>query len=257
MPPEAEVEDVQDEQAPSQEENARLQTELAAARAEADRYRQRYEGEAAKTAQAERLAAIEEAGKYTAEEQAELDEYGEVDPKGVRAQEIREAAQRRREAALLEAGAASRSAPAPTPDFGTSMDTLMGGAAWRETIRDPAYAEWFGAQPASLRQAVEAGDVAASVRAITLFDASRTKEGDTVRRADPRLDGARNAPGDLRIRSTQTRSGRATARGPEIDEDDYMAGWDYAGKDFEDDYRMLDPSRRAGLNEAVRERHGR
>ena len=261
MPPLEDDYDANEHEDSSQEENERLRAQLATAQAEADRYRQRYEGEAAKTAEAERLAALREAGQLTDEEQKALHDYGEIDPKGRKAMEALEAKRAREQAALLEVNAASRaSAPAPNTSFGSSMDAVMGGTGWRDTIKEGAYAEWFATQPADLRASVEAGDVSASVRAITLFEASRntTRESDDVRRVDPRLDGARNTPsGDMRIRSSQTRSGRATSRVGEIDEDDYMAGWDYAGKDFEDDYRMLAPANSAERIDRTRERIGR
>ena len=231
-----------DEDRKGQSDVERLEAELAAARAEAQRYKGAYEKGQAVAAEAARRAKVDEAGRLTAEEQDALDKFGEVDPSGKAAMEAVEAARRRREEAMLEAGAGGTAADTGAAmDFDGKLTRLMGSTEWRATLKSPEYADWFARQPGDIQALGREEDPASAARVLTLYDASKGDAGMSGR-DDPRLEGARNAPGGrgLVIGGTRPVSGRGQ-QDVEIDENDYMAGWNYAGEEFEDNYRMLDP----------------
>ena len=236
----------------------RLQAELDAAKAEASRYRGAYEKGRAAAAEVERRAALDKAGALTEEEQAALDRFAELDPSGRKALEALDASRRRREAALLDAGAGAAPAPAVAEDFDTQVTRQM-GPGWRATLQSDAYAAWYHAQGPDVHALAEREDPASAVRVLSLYEASRKGDGDmggNGRGEDPRLAGARTAPGGRGLRISQTRSAFAS-QDDEWDEEDYMAGWHYAGKEFEDNYRMLNPSRSHERLEHVRGRASR
>ena len=244
----------------TQTEVERLQAELEAARAEASRYRGAYEQGRAKAAEAERRAALDKAGELTEEEKAALDKFGEVDPSGRKALDALDAARRRREAALLDAGS-GQPAASGGGDFDAEVTRLMGTASWRETLRSTEYAEWYERQAPELKAIARSEDPASAVRVLTLYESEKKGGGDVGGNGrggedDPRLAGAGNAPGGRGLRISQTRNLRAQAD-DEWDEEDYMAGWNYAGKEFEDNYRMLSPDRSGDRLARVRDRVGR
>ena len=227
------------------EEVERLKRELAESQAQANRYRSAYEGSKAREAEAARQAKIEQAGALTDEEKEALETYAAVDPKGKQAIDALQSSMRRRELAMLEAGVAAAGGGADDGrerSFDDSVTAAMGSADWLDTVKTPEYHTWFYAQPKAVRDlAADTANPGGAVRVLSMYESHRNGGG-KVPPADPRLEGARNAPGGGGLRISQTR-GLDTRSGSddEIDEESYEDGWNYAGRMFEDNYRMLHP----------------
>lgn len=229
----------------------RLEQELAAARAEATRYRGAHQQAQARQHQAERVAAIRKAGELTAEEQAAVDRLNDVDPTGKAAMDAINAANERRQLAMLDAGAGAEASPSGG-SFNDAVTRSMGSADWEQTVKSTDYARWFNSQSAHVQELGRAEDPAAAVRVLTMYEASKGGGRDS-RSADPRLDGAATAPGSRSLTMTGTRD---VGRGgeDEEDEDNYMWGYNFAGKQFEDRYGDLNPRKNAERYEELRAR---
>ena len=237
------------EQGGKSPEVERLEQELAAAKAEASRYKGAHQQAKAREAEAQRKAKLRQAGQLTEEEKAALDRFGDVDPTGRAAMDAMRASQERRELAMLEAGGGEDTGTAE--GFDDAVDRAMDGPGWRDTIKSNEYARWFESQPQHVKDLGHSNDPAAAVRVLTMYESSRKGGGDT-RSVDPRLEGARNAPGSRGLVIGQTRDLGGSGEHTEGDEDDYMWGWNEAGKQFEDRYKALSPHNNADRYSGLR-----
>ena len=231
----------------------RLQRELDAARAEASRYKGAHQQQQAKQAEAERRAAVRKAGALTKEEQAAVDRMNEVDPTGKAAMDAINAANERRQLAMLETGAPDADPPArpAAAGFDDAVTRSMGGEGWKDTITSDEYARWFNSQAPDVQELGRTEDPAAAVRVLTMYEQS--KGGGMRRSVDPRIEGAAAAPGSRSLTMGGTRDvGRHVSE--DGDEDEYMWGWNYAGKQFEDQYQGLNPKHNEERYEAIRAR---
>ena len=229
----------------------RLEQELAQLRAENTRLQsesvERQQAEARERA----IAQVRSAGALTAEEQKAVEHARLIDPKLVAVFEAGRAADQRRAEALLKGSPpASSGQGSHSGGFDAEVTRILGRDGWRDTIATKEYGDWYRSQPAHIQAMGRTEDPVLAGEVLKQFYARGDRGDGTM--DDPRLQGARSAPGDGPSVTMTRMVADGTATKSEVD--DYMHGWNEAGKEFEDNYTKLRPGRSLERIEQMRER---